>query len=426
MVGRVRSKGSGVANTHTLGQWVPGGSSPSYSNPNRSVCYDRTNPGPPYKSGGSLLISEVSLTFTPSSFATCDNSLWGRYHGAFIHSGVPANGWWGGSPPPAYGETDWGQHSGGAWITSNTGSLEAQGATGWNRAKPGKPIMDLGTFLGELRNVPSLPGRASNGGGGLLNYLRGEPAKARNRVSGAKQVGNEYLNAEFGWSPIIRDLARMLSLREELDRRMAQLRRDNGKPVRRAVTLVSHDESAVTSSSVENPFYPYLHPFYHVNGSGKNFTVVNQYRKDWFEAKFRYFIPDIGMSNYTGPSAAQLLGLNPSPSLVWELLPWSWLIDYFSNVGDVLSNMSDNAAENLVADYAYVMSKVSHTTTAHQSGRIDTKSGMGVVSLHTSAVYKRSLKRRSFASPFGFGVKPGDLSGSQAAILSALGLSRHW
>lgn len=422
MVGRVRYKKTGDK-VKILGQWVPDGSYPSYKDLSQSVCYDRTNPGPPYKSGGSLYIASTSLTWRPSASLQCDNSLWGRYHGRFIPAGVPPTGWWGGGSPPVPGQSGFTNHNGGKWIDSNSEPLESQGATGWNRARPDAPIIDLGQFLGELRNVPSLPGKSA------LNALGRKTKDAQKRTSAAKAAGDEYLNAEFGWKPLLSDLSKLLSIREELDKRLAQLRRDNGHSgpgVRRNVTLVDVNEVTYSDYETENPFYPYLHPFYHVNGSGRNYVTVTKSRKDWFEAKFRYYIPELAMPGYPGPTAAKLLGLSPSPSLAWELTPWSWLIDYFANVGDVLSNMAGNASSNLVADYAYVMSTVTHRTDVTQMGTILSGTPVKPVPISSSLSYEYSLKRRSYASPFGFGLKPGDLSGRQAAILGALGMSRFF
>lgn len=419
MVGRTRNRVTGLK-PFKIGRWVPDGSFVTISNPRRSVCYDRTNPGPPYKSGGSLLISDREWKHSPSSSLSLENDLWGKYQGSFIHGEI-ANfryGLWGGGAPPGPEDSNFGDHAGGAFITSNMDDLDAQGATGFNRAKPGKPIVDLGQFLGELPNIPTIPGR------GLLNALKSSPKDAKDRVSFAKAAGNEYLNVEFGWKPILSDLQKILFLKDHLATRIAQLKRDNGKPIRRQVTLVNIEDSDVTEYDTENPFYPYVHPFYHVNGTGKASSVVTSTRKDWFVGKFRYYIPDINMPEFPSRITPAFLGLNPSPSLVWELTPWSWLIDYFANVGDVLSNMSDNAAENLVAEYGYIMSAVEHTTYSTQKGTINTSSPKGLQSISASITYRHSLKRRSFASPYGFGLKPGDLSGRQAAILGALGISR--
>ena len=123
-----------------------------------------------------------------------------------------------------------------------------------------------------------------------------------------------------------------------------------------------------------------------------------------------------------------LFGLNPTPSLLWEVLPWSWLIDWFSNVGDVVSNMSSNAVDNLVAHYAYVMrtQTVQTTYTAYYkcdtgtTGAYKCSGGEGTCTATKLTV----TKSRAKATPYGFGVSFGGLSAYQVSILGALGMSR--
>lgn len=427
MVGRTRSEGNGNANTVTIGQWIPNGSYVRYSDVWQNVCHDRTNPGPPYKSGGSLYIEKVTCNHYPSAPVTLDNSLWGRYQGAFIVGNVPPNWYWGGALP---GGDHFYDHNAGAFMAENNESLDAQGSIGWDRAKPGKPIVDLGQFIGELHAAPALPLRAltgtagTTGLGGIISGIQSLPKRNRAAVDYARGAGSEYLNWEFGWKPILNDLRKMLNFQKHLHRRLAQLKRDNGKPIRRSVTLVDIEDVLTNTwgTPVENPFYPYVHPFYHVNGSGTSGSKVIASRKDWFEARFRYWIPDIESPDWPARAQIALLGANPTPDLLWNLLPWSWLIDWFYNVGSVISNMSENAAENLVAEYAYVMSHVKYSTHVLQQGTLSTKNGP--VKCTAKAEYTKELKRRSYANPYGFGLTPGDLSGRQKAILGALGISR--
>jgi hypothetical protein len=304
-------------------------------------------------------------------------------------------------------------------MSSNEDNLDAMGADGWNRAKPGKPIVDLGQFLGELRNAPSVPGLQA------FRYFKGVAEggrKSARRLS--RSEAKEYLNAEFGWAPIVRDLQGLYKYQQTLAQTLAQLKRDNGKGIRRSAELRSVNENEATISQVNNLMYPYVHPFYHENGSSFRTVTHRTTRRDWFEGKFRYYIPDIDSRDWPFRAKRALLGLNPSPSLLWELLPWTWLIDWFVNIGDVLSNMSDQAAENLVADYGYVMSNVRYDYTVHEKSTVLTSTGNQV--LHANSVFYKELKRRSYASPFGFGLTPDSLSGKQMAILGAVGLSRNF
>jgi hypothetical protein len=103
---------------------------------------------------------------------------------------------------------------------------------------------------------------------------------------------------------------------------------------------------------------------------------------------------------------------------VWELTPWSWLADWFTNVGDVVANMSTGYAENLAAQYAYVMGTTQISTCWDTS--LNTKQGV----IHNSSGYTETYKHRVGASPFGFGLTSNDFSARQWSILAALGLSR--
>jgi len=60
----------------------------------------------------------------------------------------------------------------------------------------------------------------------------------------------------------------------------------------------------------------------------------------------------------------QLLGFNPENWVpaIWEVVPWSWLIDYFSNVGQIMQ-----AAVTSTADVKWTCKTVSYETVVHQT-----------------------------------------------------------
>jgi len=114
------------------------------------------------------------------------------------------------------------------------------------------------------------------------------------------------------------------------------------------------------------------------------------------------------------------------------VLPWSWLIDWFSNVGDVVSNASSNAVDNLTSNYAYVMERIISKRIYHTDNTSKALSGCppwicfggGFVG-NCDTIHEKVTKSRSGSgNPFGLGVKLGDLSGYQLGILAALGISR--
>lgn len=140
----------------------------------------------------------------------------------------------------------------------------------------------------------------------------------------------------------------------------------------------------------------------------------------------KFFIPNLESPSYRLYEVNKALGALPTPSLVYELMPWSWLLDYFGNLGDIIDNMSyGTAAENLVAKYAYVMStykfRVDYSTTFTLRKTIGTNSA-GLRDFQCFYSNEFVNKWRVPANPFGFGTS-WDLNPGQLAILTALGIS---
>jgi hypothetical protein len=105
-------------------------------------------------------------------------------------------------------------------------------------------------------------------------------------------------------------------------------------------------------------------------------------------------------------------------------MPWSWLADWFANIGDVLENWDPGVAETLINDYAYVMRHSWSGVTATASGTFWTGRGDGIVKASASTTHELHVKERDVANPFGFALKDDELTSTQQTILAAIGASK--
>lgn len=314
-------------------------------------------------------------------------------------------------------------------------------ATGWARTRPGNPTANLGQFLLELRDFPQIIG--SNFHGVTWKSLRRSgrkffsglpfseiPKEARRRTKWFSSLGEEYLNYDFGWRPFVKDLIDIYRLMKNIDKQMAQLVRDNGRGIRRQCTL--RDDS--TTEFVDRKYYPYgptnvYGTFPSYTSGSTNFSVTRTKKvRQWYVAKYSYYIPDTNSWQWNARARAALFGVLPTPALLYEVLPWSWMIDWFANVGDVVSNASVNAVDNLVALYSYVMTNTVTTTSAHVDAqwRSLKNSFYDIPGGSINFVTKRTqeVKFRCGGTPYGLGVSYNGLSPRKLATLAALGLSR--
>lgn len=125
---------------------------------------------------------------------------------------------------------------------------------------------------------------------------------------------------------------------------------------------------------------------------------------------------------------AKMWDLEMGPEQIYNLIPFSWLGDWFSNLGDVVSNFASSLEDNLVAQYAYVMlherKRIERTAFFKTSYKSSPTGSPVLTPLTCKSISTLDSKSRVAANPYGFAVGSGDLSPYRTSILSALGISR--
>jgi len=324
--------------------------------------------------------------------------------------------YWGSILPTAdilVGSTPWPPN-----VPLTDSELDALGSTAIARCKPANNIASLAESLLELRRE------------GLPKLVGSTLWKAQTMAARRKAAGSEYLNVEFGYKPLAKDIADSAFVISEADRLIKQYKRDAGKRVRRSYrfppTIV---ESTVVIDDTASPAMIGTSNlgFFDINrlNMGKVYRHRKMEKSVWFSGSFTYHLPidPITMGNVGGRSGAlqKLLGLELTPETIWNLAPWSWAVDWVSNTGDIISNLQSWTRDGMVLAYGYVMAHTKCTDTYYFVG--DT----GLRQKHVRPCIIQLVsetKQRRAATPFGFGLKDGDFSLRQKAIIAALGLSR--
>jgi len=288
--------------------------------------------------------------------------------------------------------------------------MDEYGATAVARCKPTNSAIDVGQMLGELFRE------------GLPRF--GPSSNWRERIAAAKAAGDDYLNYQFGWKPLVSDFSNFLENIDSSYAALEQLRKDNKKLVRRRYSFPDELSETSTEYGPGDIILTLNDPDYVIRANGKIIMREESRRKIWFSGAFRYHLP----ASLKGESelaelralAEHSLGLTLSPELLWELTPWSWAVDWFTNTGDIISNITDSQKYGLIMPYGYVMVNTIKKRTFTPIGMYFTNS----VGTPSPISFITETKQRRRANPFGFGVSDGDLDLTQISILAALGLSR--
>lgn len=250
-----------------------------------------------------------------------------------------------------------------------------------------------------------------------------------------RTLGNSYLNLEFGWATFIQDLKGVISSLQLQSKVLNQLYRDNGKTVRRQfyfpwienyvdLGLTQYPTILFRNPSNDARFYSLFSGDSGSGGKGQLSESTFLRRKIWFSGEYIYHLaggidPTSTFERYF-QLADKLLGVKITPSVLWQLTPWTWLADWVSDLGSIMDNYSLFQQDNLVLRYGYLMCKTDYDHIYASPPGAFRHSKIGIV----QTTWRTTRKERVRATPFGFGLDPATFTLQQWAILGALGISK--
>lgn len=299
---------------------------------------------------------------------------------------------------------------------------------------PTKEAANLSQLLVEtIRDVPRLPGMAFAkgpqvvGGGSIKKNVRDLAASS----------GDEYLNMIFGWVPTVSDVLKICESVVKFDDRLQQLIKDSGRQIRRRFDFAPVSSKRLITVNKDVALAG-MGPLYANESWRSNFfsriddalgvaTLTEQYtERYYFTGAYTYLLADASTPEGAIARGAQiarmLLGIKGlTPDLMWELAPWSWLVDWFANIGDILTNASRFQNDNLVLRWGYLMRRTDVTRTYTHSGVVF-RGGARTGPIQNTEHFVQKLRVR--ATPYGFGLNTDAFSTQQWAILAALGMTR--
>lgn len=298
--------------------------------------------------------------------------------------------------------------------------LGSWAALKYGQMAPTSDRFSVPAFIGELRE-------------GLPNIIPAM-AKAKSGAALTRRAGSDYLNVQFGWLPLLNDLRKIA---EALYRASQGLFEPWGATHRSRGENPSVDTQEATGLSVtgaasgdyfDTPFRSYLDGSGvstdgRFIGTGAVFSNVSTRR--WLEGEFVY-LPKAGFDPTKYEERYDtLFKLDLTPADLWQLAPWSWLVDWFFDIGKAIESYETALSNRVLSTYMYAMEETVSTTQVLVTD-LRGQTGVSYTGPRSwSFQWEYSRKRRIRANPFGFTLNPESaLTAAQFAILGALGLTK--
>jgi hypothetical protein len=306
--------------------------------------------------------------------------------------------------------------------------LMGLGSTAISRVLPTNPVSDVPTALAELvrEGIPGLP----------RNSLR--------NFDGPGNPAGGYLGYEFGIKPFLRELQAFGDSVKNAEKIINDYARRSGTKIRRRydffpvketydVTFDTFGGTRCFLGGVDQS--PGLHDFLtstYGGFPGVRTDTITREKKSWFSGAFTYYLPEVGSGLSSAidrqyAEARKLFG-GLSISTAWNLLPYSWAADWYTNAGDVLRNIEAFSQDGLVMTWGYIMERCDFHVTrkvtgAHFSNLYTADPYFNLPSTVDSNFTVKFMRRRK-ATPFGFGLDVDGFTARQKAILSALAIQK--
>lgn len=185
--------------------------------------------------------------------------------------------------------------------------------------------------LGELKDLPLMIRKTLETQRFILGLLK-DPKTALLTLD--KALANAHLNYLFGYKSLEQAVKSLLVLPEKVSKRFNYLLRKNSKRTSQRFSLTYDDVNVLGSLW---PSWTYLLP------SGVHYEILEETAKFTPKLELRCVVnstinfPELAVPKFSDSNFRDMIGLNPRVVDIYNLVPWTWLGDWFVGVSKYLN-----------------------------------------------------------------------------------------
>jgi hypothetical protein len=398
-------------------------------------CADSLHGKPPYHEGGPLRIIKIENQSAKTSLQGYGSYITNfKYNTSVGFGKLKYSGAVAGAPLSITGGID-NMSMAIPWLTGDANTIPSTALLDsgvWDRTKPKIEQGGLFVAIAEIRDVPHMLQETARGFHEIWKAMGGRGVRG---IMTPKNVAKHFLNHNFGWVPFIKDVGDLIDNVKNAQDKISRLKRDNGNWVRRRAILVNQTDTTVTRSSGINVHFQGSNDLFAIDGTGHYVDPYYEFHRTTHTfansvGSFRYYLPefDEGREDQRGllgdmKRRLAIHGARINPSNVYKAIPWTWLIDWVSDIGKSIQAVQDQTMDNMAARYLYLIHHQIKTIELRQHLPFNSASGGDKVLSYSQIIDCK--QRKEADSPFGFGLTWQNLNAKQLALLAAIGITRR-
>lgn len=217
-----------------------------------------------------------------------------------------------------------------------------------------------------------------------VDQVRPLLAKAKVNFAPDISLSNAYLNFKFGWMSCYQALVGLLGQPSKVAKEVNTLLKQDGKlmTLHRKMTLSSEQLTSLPTITLFNPYGFAADPSLPFSCTGTREielrSVVN----------FGVQLPPLDPPALRDKVFREKLGVSPRPSDIYNLVPWTWLIDWFVGFGQYLSLLEQILSDPTIINYGLLTYESRLRAVATKGVKVDTSN------------YVHSVSKPSFTDAF--------------------------
>lgn len=143
----------------------------------------------------------------------------------------------------------------------------------------------------------------------------------------SKDIPGEYVSYHFGWKQIYNDVMDLLTKPVRAAQEVNRLMRRSGQPT------TFRTISKLAGKTTDSPAFSYDHPSFEQYQIRYD-TVHRRSHELRLVVNATFDFPKVNIPAFQRELFLHKLGVYPTPTDMYNLVPWSWLVDWFTGLGN--------------------------------------------------------------------------------------------